>query len=204
MIPACLLFSGIAASFLAVVEVLVRSLLGYQPIEQFHVLLNERMLAFIFLISGVGLISRWLRQKSERYSWIPLLVNLSRISLLILILMLLTSEIRDLFDHKISLLKSGSSHTDLANLQQLSLSGAWLFYSIILMVIGIWRRQQTIRISSIVLFGLSVLKIFIYDLSFLETPYRIISFLILGILLLSVSYLYNRYKDVILGESESR
>jgi len=197
-----LLFCGIAASLLAIVEVLVRSLFDYQPIEQFVFILNERAFSFGLIIVAMVLISMWLSKNSERYSWISDLVNISRIALLVLILMLITSEIRDLFSNKMSLLTDSSSDTDLANLQQLSLSGAWLFYSIILMVIGLWRRQQTIRISSIVLFGLSVLKIFIYDLSFLETPYRIVSFLILGILLLTVSYLYNRYKEVILGEKE--
>jgi uncharacterized membrane protein len=52
---------------------------------------------------------------------------------------------------------------------------------------------------SIVLFGFTILKIFIYDLSFLETLYRIFSFIGLGVILLAVSYLYQKYKDVILG-----
>ena len=52
---------------------------------------------------------------------------------------------------------------------------------------------------SIVLFGLAILKIFIYDLSFLDTLYRIFSFLGLGLILLAVSYLYQRYRVVIFG-----
>jgi uncharacterized membrane protein len=170
------------------------------PIEYFTVILNERVLTFVVIIVSIFLISTWLRKSSKRDRWISDLVNISRIILLVLIFMLITSEIRDAFAYKMTLAEKNGSYTDLANLQQLSLSGAWLFYSIILMVIGLWRRQQSIRISSIVLFGFTILKIFIYDLSFLETPYRIISFLILGVLLLTVSYLYNRYKEVILGE----
>jgi uncharacterized membrane protein len=205
-----ILYCGITASFLAIVEVIIRSLLEYTPIEQFQVLFNERMLAFVILIFSVILITKWLVHKSNQYSWMPVLANLSRITLLVLIFILLTSEIRDLFGHKMALLKSGLSDTDLseqlinlANLRQLSLSGAWLFYSIILMTFGIWRRQPSWRVSSIVLFGLSVLKIFIYDLSFLEIPYRIISFFILGVILLLVSYLYNRHKDVIFTSGAS-
>ena len=49
------------------------------------------------------------------------------------------------------------------------------------------------------LFGFSILKIFIYDLSFLDTLYRIFSFLGLGVILLAVSYLYQRYRAIILG-----
>jgi uncharacterized membrane protein len=42
------------------------------------------------------------------------------------------------------------------------------------------------------LFGLVVIKVFIYDSSFLERFYRIVSFLILGLVLLVVSFLYQR------------
>ena len=68
------------------------------------------------------------------------------------------------------------------------------------MVIGIWRRQRGIRVASMVLFGFTILKIFIYDLSFLETLYRIFSFVGLGVILLVVSYLYQKYKNIILGD----
>ena len=82
-------------------------------------------------------------------------------------------------------------------MQQLALSGVWLFYSGLLMVVGLWRRVQGLRIIAIALFGITILKIFIYDLSFLERLYRIFSFIGLGVILLLVSYLYQRYKAVI-------
>jgi uncharacterized membrane protein len=77
------------------------------------------------------------------------------------------------------------------------LSSVWLLYSVSLMVAGLWRRAQGLRIMAIVLFGITILKIFIYDLSFLETLYRIFSFVGLGVILLGVSYLYQRYKAII-------
>jgi uncharacterized membrane protein len=83
-------------------------------------------------------------------------------------------------------------------LQQLALSLAWLSYSIGLLAFGIWRRIPVARLMAIGLFGLTILKIFIYDLAFLPTLYRIFSFMGLGIILLSVSYLYQRYKHLIL------
>ena len=60
-----------------------------------------------------------------------------------------------------------------------------------------WHRTQRLRIISIILFGVTILKIFIYDLSFLETLYRIFSFVGLGLILLATSYLYQRYRSVI-------
>jgi len=59
---------------------------------------------------------------------------------------------------------------------------------------GIWRRTLSLRIIAIIVFGVAILKIFIYDLRFLETLYRIFSFIGLGLILLSVSFLYQRFK----------
>ncbi len=59
---------------------------------------------------------------------------------------------------------------------------------------------EEIAQDAFVLFGITILKIFIYDLSFLETLYRIFSFIGLGVVLLVVSYLYQHYKDVIFQE----
>jgi uncharacterized membrane protein len=89
----------------------------------------------------------------------------------------------------------------LRNLRHLLLSGSWLLYSIILLILGFWRRITRLRIIAIFLLGVSILKIFIYDLSFLETLYRIFSFIGLGLILLIASYLYQRYKAVIFGET---
>jgi uncharacterized membrane protein len=70
------------------------------------------------------------------------------------------------------------------------------------MAVGIWRSYRIIRIVAFVLFAITILKIFIYDLSFLETTYRITSFIALGLILLGVSYVYQRYKELISGPGE--
>jgi uncharacterized membrane protein len=57
--------------------------------------------------------------------------------------------------------------------------------------------------QAIGLFGIAILKIFLYDLSFLERLYRIFSFVGLGVILLLVSYLYQRYKEIILSPSRA-
>ena len=61
-----------------------------------------------------------------------------------------------------------------------------------LVAIGIRFRVKEFRIAAIGLFDLTILKAFFIDLSSLETPYRIISFIALGLILLGVSYVYQR------------
>jgi len=84
----------------------------------------------------------------------------------------------------------------LQNMKQLSLSGVWLLSSILIMLAGLWRRVRNLRLVATALFGFTILKIFIYDLSFLQTLYRIFSFMGLGVILLGVSYLYQKTRGL--------
>jgi len=112
---------------------------------------------------------------------------------------LITGEIRDYYEKAILFLDIDSSeYLSKINLQQMILSSSWLLVSMILIIIGIWKRDQIIRITAIIIFGIAILKIFLYDLSFLDTLYRIFSFIGLGIILLIASYLYQKYKKLII------
>jgi uncharacterized membrane protein len=82
--------------------------------------------------------------------------------------------------------------------QKLSLSVVWAIYSIVLVAIGFIRKHVPARIFAIALFGITIFKVFIFDLSGLEDVYRIVSFIGLGTILLVVSFLYTRYKDQII------
>jgi hypothetical protein len=89
---------------------------------------------------------------------------------------------------------------DVRYARQLSLSVVWALYAAAVIGVGIVKKIKLLRIFGIALFGVTVLKVFFFDLSELRTIYRIISFIILGLLLLGISYLYNRYKHRIFGE----
>ena len=95
-----------------------------------------------------------------------------------------------------------TEYLSLTNLQQLILSSSWLVVSIILIGVGIWKRSQVIRLTSIIMFGIAVRKIFLYDLSYLETLYRIFSFIGLGIILLITSFIYQNYKHLIFDKDD--
>jgi len=63
-----------------------------------------------------------------------------------------------------------------------------------------WKKRQ-VRILGIFLLAVTIVKVFLSDLAELETLYRIGSFIVLGILLLIVSYGYNRYRHSLFGEN---
>ncbi|PIP28565.1 MAG: hypothetical protein COX29_00440 [Candidatus Moranbacteria bacterium CG23_combo_of_CG06-09_8_20_14_all_35_22] len=81
------------------------------------------------------------------------------------------------------------------NKSSVSLSIFWLIYGIILMSIGIFGKYKAVRIGGMLLFILAILKLFFYDLWELGTLYRIISSISLGIVLLGISFSYQKYKE---------
>jgi uncharacterized membrane protein len=84
-----------------------------------------------------------------------------------------------------------------------SISVLWALYAIGLMIVGVVKNIEILRKCSFGLFGLTILKVVLIDMSNVSTPFRIISFVVLGLMLMGSSYLYHRYRSRILGaESE--
>lgn len=71
-------------------------------------------------------------------------------------------------------------------------SALWMAYGAMLMIIGFWRKSAFVRWQALALIAVTVVKVFIYDTSQLDHIYRIFSFIALGILLLAVSFAYQR------------
>ncbi len=80
---------------------------------------------------------------------------------------------------------------------QMMLSIAWIVQALVLLVYGFASKVRAARIMGIVLFFISIFKIFLFDLSMLETLARIFSFFFLGVILLVAAFLYNKYKEYI-------
>ncbi len=203
-----IIYSGLGSLGLGIIMIAIQGI-SFDPIAKFTFLLNWRAAVFILVIAVTVIHTRWLSANRQSYNWAKNVLGILQVAIVLLLLDLLTGETRDIFKRTIFFLQPQAGDSEVAariiqlkNLQQLALSGVWLFYSVLLMVTGIWRRLQGLRIIAIALFGITILKIFIYDLSFLERLYRIFSFIGLGVILLAVSYLYQRYKAVIFDSAK--
>ncbi len=91
-----------------------------------------------------------------------------------------------------------------ANTYKLWVSILWGAYAVTLIVLGIWKKKKHLRVAAIVLFAFTLLKLFLYDIAHLNTLSKTIVFFTLGILLLVISYLYNRYKNRISNEDQEQ
>ncbi len=82
-----------------------------------------------------------------------------------------------------------------SNSYKLGLSILWGACSLSFIFYGIVAQKKHLRIGAIFVFFVTLLKLFFYDISHLSTISKTIVFISLGILLLVISYLYNRFKD---------
>jgi len=75
------------------------------------------------------------------------------------------------------------------------LTVAWGVEGIALLLAGFPLRERSLRLAGLALFFFCIGKLFIYDLSKLETGYRILSFGVLGLLLVGASWVYTRFRE---------
>lgn len=83
------------------------------------------------------------------------------------------------------------------NQRNVALSVLWAVYAIILSIVGIFGKNKAVRVAGIILFAITIMKLFFYDLWNLGSLYRIISSISLGMVLILASFAYNKYKDKI-------
>ena len=79
-----------------------------------------------------------------------------------------------------------------------AISVLWTLYAIALMLLGFRYQQARLRLVSLGLFGVTILKVFLADMARVSTPFRIVSFVVLGLMLIGASYLYYRYRGYLL------
>lgn len=91
---------------------------------------------------------------------------------------------------------------DLRLAQGLSLSLIWTLYGGAMLLYGHARKNRLLRIMALVLLTATAFKVFFLDLAALEKFYRIVSFLVLGAILLAVSFLYQQ-KQRVAAKAES-
>jgi len=157
-----------------------------QPPPAHAFLFNERFGSYLLLVVCLGF-SLWSArdssapEKSSRQAESAFLAVATSFFALIA----LSLEFWDYFGR-------ASSALDHALAQHLALSILWTCYAGLLLLLGIQRHSPLLRWQALVLLGIVVAKVFLFDLSFLARVYRILSFFILGSVLLAVSFFYQR------------
>lgn len=69
----------------------------------------------------------------------------------------------------------------------------WILFALILLALGVWRGSQSMRYASLAVLIVTVVKVFLYDMSDLTGLFRVASFLGLGLTLIGIARVYRRY-----------
>lgn len=70
---------------------------------------------------------------------------------------------------------------------------AWVLLGLVLLAVGVARAHRPARYASLAVMMLTVAKVFLYDLANLQDLYRVLSFLGLGVSLLLLAHVYQRF-----------
>ena len=190
---AILVWSGLAAKFplmrwagfLLFAIVTGRLVAISIPADTF--LLNERFFTFGVAVACFFAACYFASKASEAVGHEEgLMYGATAIAANVLLIVALSLEVWEVFGRMPSL------GIDTEHAQELALSSLWLVYALVLLAVGALKKLAVVRWQALTLMGVVIVKVFVFDLSFLEKFYRIVSFALLGLALLLISFYYQR------------
>lgn len=106
---------------------------------------------------------------------------------LVLAFLLLSLEVRQAFHG--TYLHAGTATAA----ERYAYSASWILFGTALLALGVLRRVKSLRYASLAVMLAAVAKVFLYDTSNLSDLYRVLSFFGLGVSLLVLAWIYQRF-----------
>ncbi|TPE44105.1 DUF2339 domain-containing protein [Pontibacter mangrovi] len=161
--------------------------------------LSSFMLHYLPLVLVLLLVAQLLRLVAQRYTFNSRAGKIALWSASFVVVFIASAELENL----VSLLFYKPDYSLAVWLKQVRKIGfpiLWGISSFILMMIGMQRKIKTLRIVSLSLFFLTLLKLFLFDIRGISEGGKIAAFICLGVLLLTVSFMYQRLKVILLDD----
>lgn len=80
----------------------------------------------------------------------------------------------------------------------------WGILAFVFLIIGIRKHIKNLRIIALSLLGITILKLFLFDISNASETGKIIAFILLGILILIISFVYQKLKVLIQDDNKPK
>jgi uncharacterized membrane protein len=77
-------------------------------------------------------------------------------------------------------------------LSQMTLSALWAVYALMVLAVGFRRRLAAVRWTALGIFGVTIGKVFLWDMAGLREFYRVLAFFIVAVLLGLAGWAYQR------------
>jgi len=160
---------------------------------------NERVLAFLLSAAAMRIFLSVLknRKEGEDKEENEIVKPVLFCAFHFLLLWVISAEALDYFNKQmygLAIQERIAQGNYFTNIKNVSLSVVWAVYGIVLSIVGIIKKSTYERFLAIVLLGVVILKVFLFDTSSLSDFYRFVSFIILGCILLLAGYLYYRFR----------
>jgi uncharacterized membrane protein len=170
-------------------------------LDNFHttqLIFNLRMATFAVAVAVLGAVA-WFGAKREDET-AQTISAIAVVALNVLALIALSREVSDYYLRQMAGFRSTGyqwrgAYLDYHNLEiarDFTYSALWMAYGAMLMIVGFVRRSAFVRWQALILIAVTIVKVFVYDVSQLDRAYRIVSFIVLGALLLAISFVYQR------------
>ena len=160
--------------------------------DNFHTTLlffNARMATYGVAIAVLAALVWHAQKRGADRLWTAIPI----VAINLMALVALTHEVSDFFSQRMTeVVNLGFEVHNLRLARDFTYSALWMTYGAGLLVLGFRRRTAFLRWQALILIAFTVVKVFIYDVSELEKGYRILSFIILGVLLLGISFAYQK------------
>jgi uncharacterized membrane protein len=170
-------------------------------VDNFHttqLIFNLRMATFGVAVAVLGAVA-WFGSRREDET-ARTISAMAVVALNVLALIALSREVSDYYLRQMAGVRSTGhqwrgAYLDYHNLEiarDFTYSALWMAYGAMLMIVGFVRRSAFVRWQALILIAVTIVKVFVYDVSQLDRAYRIVSFIVLGALLLAISFVYQR------------
>lgn len=183
---------------LAALALGVARLLLIDNFETTQLIFNMRMATYAVAVVVLGAVAWYAARRTDEAGQAVAAGGI--IALNFLALIALSHEVADFYARQTLSFKPGQHWTAAYGRnwhrvqieRDFTYSALWMAYGAMLMVIGFFRRSAFVRWQALVLIAATIVKVFLYDVSQLDRGYRIVSFIVLGALLLAISFVYQR------------
>ncbi len=165
----------------------------FNPPAGATILFNTRFATYLIAIACC-VAAAWIASRAEAADTSPTdqtwrsLAAASALTATLLLLIAICLEIHAYWSGIGTSLATRGSSID----EQFSYSAWLMLLGAALLVAGFWRKSAFLRWQALALLAISIGKVFLFDTRQLSQGYRILSFLGLGMLLLAVSFAYQR------------
>jgi len=174
-------------------------LLWFDNFHSMQLIFNARMGTHALAVAVLGGVAWYASQRDDETG--RSVAAIAVVALNAVALIALTREVADYYAQQLAALQPQTGAFNLAYWSQsrsigitrdFTYSALWMAYGATLMVVGFWRNSAFVRWQALLLIAATTVKVFVYDTSQLDHIYRILSFIVLGVLLLTVSFAYQK------------